>query len=301
MGYRFKRHKTPSDEVRRVALEQVARAIADVSEPALNAETRIHSLRKRFKKLRALLRLVRGVDPKFSVREGNRFRRLGRKLSDLRDRDVLLKTLSSVSGEKSARPKAKRDIERLRRSLDVGEDGSRTSPRGTDPLRTIELQLQESKEAFLCWQPTTFEFDDLLDEFIRAYGRGRRSLQRASADPTSEKMHDLRKRTKDYGYQLALFRDFWDGSAKSPLAQAEKAGLLLGREHDLALLAERVDEKLRDSSRKPDLKRLRRRIAHSRSDLDQECLKLCGKLYRRKRRRLRRKLSSAATASKATR
>lgn len=301
MGYRFLRHKHPADEIRRVALEQVSRAAADVSDPDLDTETRIHSLRKRFKKLRALLRLTRGVDSKFAAREGARFRKLGQKLSALRDQDVLLQTLKSLSRPGAPRPVSNREIKRLQQSLHEQQTSLRRSTRRADPLRTIELELQSAKESLLDWRPAEVDFSTLLKEFLRTYARGRRALRRATDDPTSERMHELRKRTKDFGHQLALFREFWTGSPKRTLARAEEAGLLLGRDHDLALLAERVDENIRGTPDNRDLKRLRKRIRRSRTELDAECLDLCTKLYRRDRKDVRRKLSSAETVFDAAR
>ena len=59
MAYRLKRKETVVDGIRRIAHQQLARAAAELVDESLEPAAQIHQVRKRLKKLRALLRLVR--------------------------------------------------------------------------------------------------------------------------------------------------------------------------------------------------------------------------------------------------
>ena len=67
MAYRLKRKETVVDGIRRIAHQQLARGAAELVDESLEPAAQIHQVRKRLKKLSALLRLVRVVGAEVTV------------------------------------------------------------------------------------------------------------------------------------------------------------------------------------------------------------------------------------------
>ncbi len=59
MGFRLQRGEAVNEGVRRIAGEQLEKAIAEIQNTELDRHEAVHQVRKRFKKIRGLIRLVR--------------------------------------------------------------------------------------------------------------------------------------------------------------------------------------------------------------------------------------------------
>src|SRR5436190_11823631 len=93
MPFRFKRRESIRDGVHRIAAELLDDIIADLEAKP----PEIHEARKRFKMLRALLRMIRtGVSREFRRSENAQFRRLGQSLGAARDAQVRLETFERL-------------------------------------------------------------------------------------------------------------------------------------------------------------------------------------------------------------
>ena len=69
-----------------------------------------------------------------------------------------------------------------------------------------------------------------------------RRSRAADRKPTATNLHEWRKRVKDLWYQQRLLEDTWPGVMKAQAKEAKKLSKLLGEDHDLAVLAEHVDD-----------------------------------------------------------
>src|SRR5215216_8038221 len=87
-----------ADEVRRVARGRIDHALDELrGKSDSTREQAVHEARKDMKKLRALLRLVRGeLGDRVYRTESTRFRDTGRELAGVRDADVMLATLGDL-------------------------------------------------------------------------------------------------------------------------------------------------------------------------------------------------------------
>ncbi|WP_153558836.1 CHAD domain-containing protein [Roseimaritima sediminicola] len=74
MSYQIKREESLEQAVRRIACEQIDKAVAELDDPRLSRPQAVHQLRKRCKKLRGLLRLVRPAMEKTYAKENACFR-----------------------------------------------------------------------------------------------------------------------------------------------------------------------------------------------------------------------------------
>lgn len=281
--YRFQPGRSSTEEIRRVALAQLECAVAEIADDDLDDVKRIHLLRKRFKKLRSLFRLVAATDRKFARRENDRFRGLGQMLSSRRDADVVLATIDSLSGgSKESAPGF--PVVRKRLSAARGPAGK------PDALQRVEQGLHEAREAILSWSPPKSSWSVLFDEFVARYRRGRKAFRAAQRDVSPETMHEWRKRTKDCWYQMRLLRDFWNGSSGRPIKRLRKLSMLLGDDHDLAVLSDRCRRKPKSKREAAEITAIQRRIARKRKRLRKQCLKLGRKVFGLKPKSVRRKL-----------
>lgn len=96
MGYRLKKSKRVADDLRRVVLEQVDKALERRSAKRGSKDDAIHDARACFTKIRAILRLMQGqLDDTFQ-QENIFYRDLGRRLSSVRNNAAMLETFAKL-------------------------------------------------------------------------------------------------------------------------------------------------------------------------------------------------------------
>src|SRR3712207_5368852 len=115
-SFRFDPAAPVPEEVRRVALGRIDHALDELRVRSDSSrEEAVHEARKDMKKLRALLRLLRGeLGDRVRARENAAFRDTARHLSGVRDADVMLATLGALEERYGELPGAAR---RLRPAL----------------------------------------------------------------------------------------------------------------------------------------------------------------------------------------
>lgn len=205
-----------------------------------NVPAIVHELRRRLKKMRSILRLVRAElgEERYNL-ENQRLREIGRQLSEMRDAEVRLRTLERVLERNF-------DNKRLFRSLrhDLADRAAYcTKVAGEILNETIFPDLEPlGVEGF----GTT----KLCEALQKTYRRGRKALRVAHEKPTTEHLHDLRKRTKDLWYMLRLLQRAFPEVLKPQTQQFRRLSKLLGEYLDLALLLAAIPKNA------PDLKPL---------------------------------------------
>lgn len=70
----------------------------------------------------------------------------------------------------------------------------------------------------------------------RTYRRGRTGRKRAFAAPTTERLHEWRKRVKYHWYHVRLLQNVWPEPMKVRRRELKVLADLLGDDHDLAVL-----------------------------------------------------------------
>jgi len=278
MGYKL-RPQDPAAEVRKVARQGIDSAIEALSVPPDERAEGVHQARKRFKELRALLRLVRKPLGDEFQRENHRLRDLGRALAESRDAtamleswDALAKRFPDLFGEADFK-QARR---RLQARAQQAESGS------SDLDARIDKVIDELKDARSCvesWPLQAKGFDLLAGGVKRTYADGCAELAKVRHDLSDEQLHQWRKRVKDHWYQTRLLTPSWPKLMKLRSDSLKDLADQLGDDHDLAVLTELMqaqptlfgDEALRE--------RLRTAIAERRSELQSGALKLGDEIY----------------------
>jgi CHAD domain-containing protein len=210
-----------ADGVRRIArgqLDDVAEHL-DVSD-----DKSVHEARKSFKRLRALLRLSRyELGDEVRRRENAAFRDAGRALSGARDAAVLVETLDGLD------PKA---FSGLRAAL--AEDGSGEQPDES----AVKQAVDDARARVETWPLNGDATAALASGFQRIRKRGRRAYKAAKRDPSTEHLHELRKRTKDVWHAAQILTPERPKRMRKLARDAHKLANVLGDDHDLATLQE---------------------------------------------------------------
>jgi CHAD domain-containing protein len=273
--FRLREAESVSDGLVRIAVGQVDGAIEQLER---GSEEAIHDARKSFKRLRAVIRLARDqLGDEIYRGENRELRDLGRRLSGARDSQVLLETLDEVT---DTQPSG------LRGSLVAEHEMAKRDgiPEGVVP------ELHRLRERIVAWPLEHDRPQSLSPGFRRIYRRGRRAYQRAADEPTTENLHELRKRTKDVWYCSQILRPAAPERMKRLSRDAHRLSDLIGQEHDLAILAQRIHEMRGEPATRDLLEAIERR----REKLLGESLPLGRRLFRKKPRKIARLLERAA-------
>ena len=249
MAYRFKLKEDLRDGVRRIAVEQMERALA-----APHADSDrivwVHETRKALKRTRSLLRCVRDAlgDQRWRA-ENAALREIAVGLSTLRDRDVVHQTLTELTASGDA------DLAAALVWLET-RFASETQPKADASDQTVSATIAEAREALekarhrLSRLSVDGELPDLLAlGLTRCQRAGRKALARLVLDPSEENLHELRKSVQTFQRQHTLAQAVWPEAQAVRIETARACAQMLGKAQDLAVLSGMV-KALRGRSRR---------------------------------------------------
>lgn len=284
--FRLDPDETAAQGIKRVVAGQLDNTLALLKgEGAESPGKAVHDARKALKRSRAALRLGRDVVGRERYRQENSaLRDAGRDLSDQRDSQVLLQTLESLGPPEAFagfHDALSRSAAGTQHHGEDGEHGTRAAIR----------ELEQARSRLEAWSGAgTGGPEQLSQAFERIYRRGRRALRAATREPSVENLHELRKRSKDLWHAAQLLQTSCPGRSRALARRAHALSDLLGDEHDLAILHERsrTDPALLEPAERKLLASL---IKRRRKRLRRQALSCAARLYRRKPRKLRRRLA----------
>ncbi len=237
MAYRFKLDDLGAKGFRRIAREQLQRAMTELSRPEFTAAS-VHETRKVVKRLKSLLRLMRpALSEKIFRARYRRISKIGDALAHARDRFVMIETLGKL--ETRFGPESIGILQPLRPLLAGARD---TASERADPLatrRALAMTIIEAQK----FEKMSFKsrgFDALSAGVEQTYRHARRNLARAYKRPSDEAFHELRKTVQWHWRQMALISRGWPEYFEVRIAAARKLAEILGDDHDLAVLEAEV-------------------------------------------------------------
>ncbi|MGN6548551.1 MAG: CHAD domain-containing protein [Pararhizobium sp.] len=237
MSYRLRLDRKLVAEIRRIAHEELDAASAALKDETVDRSAAIHDMRKSFKKLRGLTRLLRTAAPDFHEEQNARLRDAARALSGLRDATALVETVDAL-GRHIGEEHAPTALSAVRQNLLDRRE------RLAAGRRSLDAEIAEAVEA--CRQARA-AFDGLhLDGSPRRIvAAGWRRICRQARDAIAAceaagepaDFHDLRKRVKFHWMHVRLLEDLWPSSMKLRRTEAKRLEAMLGDEHNLSVLA----------------------------------------------------------------
>lgn len=236
MAYRLAVTEHVETEVRRVATEQIEKALTEIEAGDIEFDECIHQVRKRVKKLRGLLRLVRPAFGKQYALENKQLRGIGRGLSPLRDADAAVESLEALAKRTRQReanaafPDARGIL--LRNRARLREETQDESGRITQ----VRDALQHTHERVRSWRLDSRGFQALAGGLGRTYRRGRSAYKQAIKSDEADAFHEWRKRVKYHWYHVRLLQSLWPGPMKARRNELRSLSGFLGEDHDLTVL-----------------------------------------------------------------
>jgi len=313
----LKPDETLAHGLQRMALGQVDLALeqlAGASAGEKRAEKAVHETRKALKRLRALLRLLRrelGEDA--FAREDAAVRDIARQLSGARDAEVMLATLDALIERHPRKLARRKGVRRLRRALLAEHERTEHQTLGDGAaLEHVLTELRDLRVRVVAWPLRDRDATRQVDAGLRdLYAQGRKRYRRAERTRGKDihAMHLWRKRVKDLRYVAEMLER---GSKSQKKRRGRSAHLhrladradtlaeVLGEDHDLAVLAERVRAQAKPGNRarkkskrvgRATRKALLKQIARRRRKLRRQALREGERLYRRGPKRFVRELS----------
>ncbi|MDE0716862.1 MAG: CHAD domain-containing protein [Rhodospirillaceae bacterium] len=236
-----------SDAVQRIALEQLDRALVTIENPATPRSDAVYAMRKRCKKVRAVLRLARGpLEEAGLYKPANAaLRDIAAAFSGLRDADV---TLAVYDREMAAFARSARrrfdgrrfgpiraSMTRRRRALLSGDDADLDGR-----LDNAHWLLLKFRLGIADWSFRADGFEALEPGLRDTYGRVLAAAAEVERAGTVLALHEWRKRIKYHRNHLRILRKLAPGTLDARILALWRLGDLLGLDHDTAMVRARV-------------------------------------------------------------
>src|SRR5262245_6900334 len=236
MGFKLKKNESAGAGIRRVVREEIDKALALVKKGSADPETAVHELRKHFKRIRAVLRLVRDeLGEEVYAREDDALRDLGRRLSPARDASVRVSALDRLR-ETYEDVFPADGVAKVKARLAARRGAALRHLRRKPAFSGIGAELTALRRRIPAWPIRKAGFDGLASGLQRIYRQGRKFEARAYSSRTDPDFHEWRKRSKDLRYGAELFEPVWPEAMKDVAQALHDLTDRLGDDHDFAEL-----------------------------------------------------------------
>lgn len=239
MAWRLEHDESVIAGVKRLARDQM-----DSGERRLSAEKdtsrdqAIHEARKSVKKVRALMRLVRGELGSTYTAENARLRDIGRRLSEFRDAFAIVETFDDLANR--CKDEAGEKFQPIRDALvKQREESEREEDVGLVVAEAAQA-LKKASARVKFWPLRTDGFAGLAPGLKRTFRAGRKALARVKREPRPENYHELRKRVKDHWYHIRLLEPVWTDAMSGYEKSLNDLETALGNDHNLTVLGDKI-------------------------------------------------------------
>jgi CHAD domain-containing protein len=228
MSYHINLDKKSEHQIQKAFDFQLKKVLKLLRNKKITEEKKIHGLRKRFKKIRAFLKLIKYdlKDKNLYKTENNYYKDAAKRFSNARDNVVLHQTFHKIVKkydlDQNEKPHTlknlplsnnskefislKKEIEQKRKKLSVFKLKKKEKPFKTGLKKSYKKLLKKRKKAY-----TSFSDSDF---------------------------HEWRKAVKNYMYQMELFHKVLPKKLNKKLKKLKKLADILGFDHDISVLKE---------------------------------------------------------------
>ena len=271
MTYRFrKKDRSVEKAIRRIAAEQVEKAIATIDEE-IDQATAVHDVRKRCKELRGLLRLVRPSLEAYAD-ENAEFRDIGRLLGGVREVQVLEDTFAKVA---QRCPQIEPPVQHhFVRALHARHPG----PPASERLGETRERLAGARSRITGWTLAADDWAALGPGLMHTLIHARAALERIGGSHAPGLHHELRKQVKYHWHHLRLLRPLAPNKFKRRAELASELGDRLGDQHDLATLEAALRGDRAAIGSEHEAEALEAVARHERVSLEEQSLRLARQL-----------------------
>ena len=268
MAFRYKRRESVPRSSWRIVRKEIDKCLKSLRAKTASDET-IHDVRKRFQKVRAILKLVReAIGEKVYQRENSCFRDAAAVLREVRDAKVQIDALEKLCSQTPmpCPESARRALEERRASI-----------RGrvlveTDALPPMAQAIKKARGRIDHCAFKSKGWRAIGPGLKETYKKARDAMQAAAQEPTTEKLHEWRKRSKYLWHQLHALDVIAPPLLSALVERTHHITQLLGDDHDLAMLRERTRGQVGDFGGQKMVESLSAAIDRRREDLKRQAL-----------------------------
>jgi CHAD domain-containing protein len=278
--------ETLAEAFKRTLIDEIVGAIALLGDPARDRGETIHFVRRRLKRTRSLFSVVEAVPGADRPARSRRIRDTARMLAAGRDADVAvaLARRLAADGEPEVAEAARGLIAHLERRAEAAHAG-------LPPFATVIVRL-EASEADARSLPERFAAGRMVAAaLLDCYRRGRDDWRQIVDGAGAATLHDWRKRVKERRHLSALVPFATPVTGRSVQADLDDLAGLLGEEHDLALMIERLTDEPDLVERRGAREALLAEVARRRRRFEKRALLLGEELYGERTRHFGRALT----------
>lgn len=227
-------NETTSDNIRRLLNDQVEIILGHCRADRDDTHRSIHEIRKSLKRIRAVLRLIRDeIGYSCYYRENAFYRDLSRELSEIRSLNVLIDSTRDLQSDLAATLSGEVFEPLIQSLVEQREHAFEQLVIRKDIMRNITRKLIPARSRIGDLLDLRNDFRAFKGGLRRIYRQGTRFRDLSRLQPSSEHLHNLRKRMKYLWYHMQILQPVFPEMLDTYATLLDGIGENLGRYHDL--------------------------------------------------------------------
>jgi CHAD domain-containing protein len=240
--FRILQTETVEENIHRILKGQILNIIGHCTQEQGDKHRSVHEIRKSFKRIRAVLRLVRDeIGYSTYYRENMFYRDLSRRLSEIRNYSVLIDSVSTLQADLSNTIPARAFAPLIENLSDTRGRMMEKLIIQEDVMKDIKKQLDAANGRIRDFTVVHDDFRAFEKGLIRIYRQGRKHRDLCRQQPTSRNLHDLRKRIKYLWYHMLILQPLNPPMLDAQAETLDRIGENLGVYHDMEVMRQFLD------------------------------------------------------------
>ena len=241
MSYRLENSETLSFGLKRIVLELIDNSVFNFAKGNGSFKEDVHEIRKNFKKIRTVTRLIKSDLEAESFRIENSFYRdSGRILSDLRDSTVLIYTFEKLL-KSSELEMSNFDFSIFKNFLiEKHKNISANKHKKSQVINSLSTDLLLARSRVFDWPISGDNFKIIRKNLQKIYEQGQKFMYAVFSEAIKENVHEWRKSVKDLWYSMRILCNLWPEIMSPLVILLGKLSDTLGDTNDMFLLKERI-------------------------------------------------------------
>jgi CHAD domain-containing protein len=217
----------------------------------------VHDMRVLLKKSRAVLKLIEPqMESEFKQKDIQSLKEAAKLMTSWRDSTVHRKTLRELKKEYPDLFDRLAENEKINNLIRKVDQPAEPSPEMKEGIDKIGELLKKTAYRIRFQNMQNFDANVLLKELESTYLTVADHFLICRNKPKEAKLHEMRKRTKDFLYQLHFFRPINGPVIKALEKKLDALTRNLGKTNDIAQLIKALDYKYPDENNSPELNEL---------------------------------------------
>ena len=293
-GFRLKPDEAAGKGMKRIVSRQLKRALEELDQSRSGEEQRVHDVRKRFKKLRAALRLVRSEVGKRKYRQHNSaFRDAAHAFNDVRDARVLVDSLKRLA-KQSGNDLPEEELADLNELLKSRARQAFDHLLDSDEMfESVTETLKQGRKKIDNWRLGADDWCDLSNGLERIYQQSFDAFAAAKLEQSTANLHEWRKQVKYFWHELQILEAVWPEGIAEFGDRVHELTRLLGDDHDLAMLQQTLDSLPVSIENRAAFETFSRAIAQERVKLQSHAMQIGGGVFQEDSAGIKRRVKAA--------